>query len=393
MDENENFVKIYGSILQSSLLLLPVHVRWCFVAMLAAAKADGRVRTPSVRTLAHLVNLTPEETESALAILEAPDPDSTTPDHEGRRVIREQGCWFVVNHKLYREHRSKRQIAEAARKAESRHAVKHADMSAPSVSRPQRPHQISDLRSDLSLLTVEAEISPTTASPYVGAPSSECLTNPDQPTGATGPDHPPSRAPHGSRSDLAADPQLDLLRADGHAGGRDPVVVDGWPVGAIATGPASSGAVPPAPPDGQGATLVAGRRSRVAKRLPVAGPSVAVWEAYAEAYHARYGDWPVRNARVNSQLAQFAARVPASEAPDIARHYLRSNYARYVGKGHTAGCLLEDAEKLRTEWATGKHGTAHAAREADKRTGRGEAYREMFAELRALDIAEGRVAK
>jgi hypothetical protein len=393
MDENENFVKIYGSILQSSLLLLPVHVRWCFVAMLAAAKADGRVRTPSVRTLAHLVNLTPEETESALAILEAPDPDSTTPDHEGRRVIREQGCWFVVNHKLYREHRSKRQIAEAARKAESRHAVKHADMSAPSVSRPQRPHQISDLRSDLSLLTVEAEISPTTASPYVGAPSSECLTNPDQPTGATGPDHPPSRAPHGSRSDLAADPQLDLLRADGHAGGRDPVVVDGWPVGAIATGPASSGAVPPAPPDGQGATLVAGRRSRVAKGPTVAGPSVAVWEAYAEAYRARYDDWPVRNARVNSQLTQFLKLVPASEAPAIAQHYLRSENARYVASGHAIWCLLQDAEKLRTEWATGKRSTAHGARQRDKKAGRYDEYEEMFKQLRQLDIDEGRIAK
>jgi hypothetical protein len=393
MDENENFVKIYGSILQSSLLLLPVHVRWCFVAMLAAAKADGRVRTPSVRTLAHLVNLTPEETESALAILEAPDPDSTTPDHEGRRVIREQGCWFVVNHKLYREHRSKRQIAEAARKAESRHAVKHADASYVSAQRPHCTHQISDLRSqitDLSLLTVEAEISPTTASPYVGAPSSECLTNPDHPTG---PDHPPSRIPHGSRSDLAAGPQLDLLRAGGHAGGRDPVVVDGVPAGAIATGPASSGAVPPAPPDGHGATLVAVRPSRVAKGPTVAGPSVAVWEAYAEAYRARYDDWPVRNARVNSQLTQFLKLVPASEAPAIAQHYLRSENARYVASGHAIWCLLQDAEKLRTEWATGKRSTAHGARQRDKKAGRYDEYEEMFKQLRQLDIDEGRIAK
>ncbi len=125
----------------------------------------------------------------------------------------------------------------------------------------------------------------------------------------------------------------------------------------------------------------------------MAGPSVAVWEAYADAYRARYGDWPIRNARVNSQLAQFVARVPAAEAPLIAQHYLRSNYARYVGKGHTVGCLLEDAEKLRTEWATGKQGTAHAAREVDKRAGRYDAYQKMFQELRELDIKEGRVAK
>lgn len=100
----------------------------------------------------------------------------------------------------------------------------------------------------------------------------------------------------------------------------------------------------------------------------------------------------MRNAKVNGQLAQFLARIPAEEAPEVARHYLGSSNGRYVASGHSVGCLLQDAEKLRTEWATGRVGTAFAARQADKREGRREEYEDLFAEMRALDESR-RLAK
>lgn len=118
--------------------------------------------------------------------------------------------------------------------------------------------------------------------------------------------------------------------------------------------------------------------------------SAEAWQAYAAAYQARYETPPVRNARVNAQMAQFVARVAADEAPGIAEHYLRSQNSRYLASGHSVGCLLQDAEKLRTEWVTGKHSTAHAARTADRNTGRGQAYQEMIERLRLEDEADAR---
>lgn len=114
------------------------------------------------------------------------------------------------------------------------------------------------------------------------------------------------------------------------------------------------------------------------------------WEAYAEAYQDRYGAAPTSNARVRGQLAHFVRRVPLHEAPMIAAHYVRSSNARYVAAGHAVGPLVQDAEKLRTEWLTGRQGTARQAREVDKREGRRAEYEEMFARLRAEDDAEGR---
>ena len=94
--------------------------------------------------------------------------------------------------------------------------------------------------------------------------------------------------------------------------------------------------------------------------------SAETWAAYAEGYRQRYGTDPVRNAMVNGQLAQFVKRVGAVEAPDIARFYVGLSTAWYVTKGHPVGLLLNDAEKLRTEWATGKtiNGTAARRQEA-----------------------------
>lgn len=122
-------------------------------------------------------------------------------------------------------------------------------------------------------------------------------------------------------------------------------------------------------------------------RRPRSKPTASsrVWDAYADAYRQRYGEDPTRNARVNGQLAQFVSRVPADEAPAIAAAYVGSNNRRYVGAGHNVGCLLQDAEKLRTEWLTGRQGTAHSAAQADRLSGRMDGYAGVFAQLRAED--------
>ena len=75
------FAKIYGDRLaDSSLLECAVATRWCFLYMLARADSEGRFRCATVRGLTRAAAVTLEEAEHAIAELEAPDPDSTTPE-------------------------------------------------------------------------------------------------------------------------------------------------------------------------------------------------------------------------------------------------------------------------------------------------------------------------
>lgn len=91
----------------------------------------------------------------------------------------------------------------------------------------------------------------------------------------------------------------------------------------------------------------------------------STWGAYAAAYMDRYDIEPVRNAKINTQVVQFCKRVPRDEAPHIAAFFVTHNSAFYVSRGHQFGNLLADAEKLRTEWATGRAMTAATARQID----------------------------
>ncbi|VEB42957.1 Uncharacterised protein [Chromobacterium violaceum] len=45
---------------------------------------------------------------------------------------------------------------------------------------------------------------------------------------------------------------------------------------------------------------------------------------------------------------------------------MNGNNAYYVTKGHAVGVMLQDAEKLHTEWASGRRVTQSQARQADK---------------------------
>jgi hypothetical protein len=109
---------------------------------------------------------------------------------------------------------------------------------------------------------------------------------------------------------------------------------------------------PPPPPD-EGVDTAAD--------LPI---SAQVWESYSTAYHERYKVPPLRNTLINSQMVQFVKRVGKDDAPLVAAYYVSSNEQFYVRKMHPIGLMLADAEKLYTEWKSGKtaqeHGGANA---------------------------------
>jgi hypothetical protein len=102
--------------------------------------------------------------------------------------------------------------------------------------------------------------------------------------------------------------------------------------------------------------------------------SIPTWESYRHAYDQRYGTPPIRNASVNAKLSQFVKRVGEEEAPLVAEFYLTHNDAFYVKSMHPVGLLLRDAEKIRTEWATGRRMTSGEAKSAES----GDFYREQM---------------
>ena len=118
--------------------------------------------------------------------------------------------------------------------------------------------------------------------------------------------------------------------------------------------------------------------------LPSAKPrpdplNAATWLAYSEAYLARYREPPVRNAKVNSNIASLVKRL-GMEAPDVAAFYLTHNESFYIKKRHMTGPLLSDAEGLRTQWKTGTKATALEARSAEQKDSLREQYKRLTGE-------------
>lgn len=111
-----SFVKLYGSILGSSVWSESLPTRIVWITMLALADERGKVEA-SVSGLARIANVTRAQCENALERLTAPDPDSKSPEFEGRRIEKVSGGWMILNYLAYRDLRSPRQVAEAERKA------------------------------------------------------------------------------------------------------------------------------------------------------------------------------------------------------------------------------------------------------------------------------------
>lgn len=104
----------------------------------------------------------------------------------------------------------------------------------------------------------------------------------------------------------------------------------------------------------------------VAKKLKPESKGGETWNAYSDAYFARYGIDPVRNAKTLAQVSQLVDRLGSEDAPPVAAFYVHHSNGFYVARMHSVNCLLADAEKLRTEWATGRKVTQTIARQTDR---------------------------
>lgn len=117
------FTKLFSSITESSVWMLPDHSRIVWIAMLAMADKHGRVWA-SVPGLANRARVPVESTEAALASFTAPDQWSRTEGHEGRRIEKIDGGWRLLNHQKYREIRDDETERERNRIRQARFKAK-----------------------------------------------------------------------------------------------------------------------------------------------------------------------------------------------------------------------------------------------------------------------------
>lgn len=113
------FVKLYASILDSSIWAESKETRLVWVTMLAMADQHGDVEA-SVGGLARRAAVTRDECEAALLALSSPDPDDKSGVDEGRRIQKTDRGWFITNHAKYREFRTDKQVRDAERQQRKR---------------------------------------------------------------------------------------------------------------------------------------------------------------------------------------------------------------------------------------------------------------------------------
>jgi hypothetical protein len=96
------YAKMFAAMLTSSVWQESHATVRVWVTMLLLKDQDGIVNA-SVPGLAHAAHVTLDECQQALEVLAGPDPYSRTPDLEGRRIVKAETGWRVVNHTKYRE--------------------------------------------------------------------------------------------------------------------------------------------------------------------------------------------------------------------------------------------------------------------------------------------------
>lgn len=95
------YSKLFSSIVTSSVWCEDNTVLRVWIAMLATCDHRGIVEG-GVPGFASLCRISCDEMRRALQILSSPDPDSRTPDNDGKRIEAIKGGWRILNYLEYR---------------------------------------------------------------------------------------------------------------------------------------------------------------------------------------------------------------------------------------------------------------------------------------------------
>ena len=95
------YTKLFSSILASTVWREDTVTRIVWITLLAMADKNG-VAEGSVPGLADFARVSVEDARKALERLSAPDADSRSLEHDGRRIAKIDGGWQILNHAKYR---------------------------------------------------------------------------------------------------------------------------------------------------------------------------------------------------------------------------------------------------------------------------------------------------
>jgi hypothetical protein len=96
-----SFFKLDAGILDSSLWAEPLHVRIVFITLGLKSDRFGYAKIGTVG-LARAAGVTIDEARDALVCLESEDPESRSKRENGKRIVRTDEGWYLVNHDVYR---------------------------------------------------------------------------------------------------------------------------------------------------------------------------------------------------------------------------------------------------------------------------------------------------
>jgi len=111
----EGFVKLFSSILDSSVWCYDSETRLVWITLLAMADFEGVVHA-SVPGIANRARVSLEAAEKAIKIFQSPDEYSRSDTYEGRRIERVGRDWIILNYEEYRNKMSKEAERERKKK-------------------------------------------------------------------------------------------------------------------------------------------------------------------------------------------------------------------------------------------------------------------------------------
>jgi uncharacterized phage protein (TIGR02220 family) len=126
--------KIFSDIFDSSLVMHGGDVVYVFIALIVLADSEGFTRI-TIPALAARIGKDVETVAKAVAILESPDPYSSSADEHGARIksLREitggteNRGWWIVNYRKYREIARRMERAEKSKDRVQRWRKRNAD--------------------------------------------------------------------------------------------------------------------------------------------------------------------------------------------------------------------------------------------------------------------------
>jgi hypothetical protein len=343
------YTKLSSSIVHSTIWSEPNHVRIVWITMLAMTNRWGEVEA-SIPGLAAMARVSIEETEDAINRFLSPDKYSRTKDNDGRRIVEIDGGWEILNYQKYRELQSKEHEAEMA------------------TERQRRCRQRKSVTEDVT---------------PCHAPS-RSVTPCHAPSRSVTPCHAPSRSVTVGHPIAEAEADAET-KADLSGDGCRRSSCDSEDLASpdLLDSPLSSGY----PSNSEGSISISKPKRNKKEPSETSGP---VWDAYAVAYHRVHGAPPARNARQNALCCQLM-KLLGSDAEQVAGYYPSVRTSPYAGSGHSLALLVRDAEKIRTEWLTGRQTTMYESREQDRLKAVGDGWAEIIEKHRKIE--EGKAKK